>query len=385
MLELLFLLLPVAAAYGWFMGRNSVRQEQREAQKEFSKNYVTGINLLLSDQSDKAVDYFTEMLDVDSETLETHWTLGKLFRRRGEIDRAIKIHQNLITRPSLTETQRFQAMLELGRDYLSAGFYDRAEKMLSELAQQRIYRKESEHYLLQLYEATNEWDKAIKIALKIRRYNKDIEPTIAQFYCELAELQETSADTLKFYEKALFHDKACVRARIALGRWYIGQSQGKTAIDYLLPVLKQAPDFASEVLPLLEQAYQLNNDEQGLLSCLHDLVMENASATAVIMLARHITEQNDEAAAEQFLLTALRRNPTMRGFQTLIDVHVAQASPGKERDALELLSSIVAEQVKRRPKYRCRHCGFSAQQLYWHCPSCKAWGEIQPLRGLDGE
>jgi len=172
MLELLFLLLPIAAAYGWFMGRNSVRQEQREAQKEFSKNYVTGINLLLSDQSDKAVDYFTEMLDVDSETLETHWTLGKLFLRRGEIDRAIKIHQNLISRPALTEPQRYQAMLELGRDYLSAGFYDRAEKMLRELSQQKIFREESEQYLLQLYEATNEWDKAIKTALKIRLYNK---------------------------------------------------------------------------------------------------------------------------------------------------------------------------------------------------------------------
>src|SRR5690554_7508198 len=120
MLELLFLLLPVAAAYGWFMGRNSVRQEQRREQEQFSKNYVTGINLLLSEQSDKAIDMFIDMLDVDSETIETHWTLGKLFRRRGEIERAIRIHQNLITRPSLSESQRHQAMLELGKDYLAA-------------------------------------------------------------------------------------------------------------------------------------------------------------------------------------------------------------------------------------------------------------------------
>lgn len=385
MLELLFLILPIAAAYGWFMGRNSVRQEQREEQKKFSKNYVTGINLLLSDQSDKAVDYFTEMLDVDSETIETHWTLGKLFRRRGEVDRAIKIHQNLISRPSITESQRYQAMFELGRDYLSAGFYDRAEKMLSELAQQKLFREPSERYLMQLYEATNEWDKAIRIALKIRRYDKTIESVIAQFYCELAERQEKSEEVLKYYQKALQHDKDCVRARLALGRWYLGQGKAKECLNYFLPIITDSPEFSSEVLPLLEQAYADLNDENGLLSCLHDLVMESPSATAVIMLAKHIAEQNDADAAEQFLLTALRRNPTMRGFHKLIEIHVQQAVPGREKDALSLLQSIVQEQIKQRPKYRCRHCGFSAQHLYWHCPSCKVWGEIQPLRGIDGE
>jgi lipopolysaccharide biosynthesis regulator YciM len=104
MLELLFLLLPIAAAYGWFMGRNSVRTEERKEQKRFSKQYATGINLLLSDQPDKAVDLFVELLDVDSETIETHWTLGKLFRRRGEVDRAIKIHKNLTSLPSWVKT-----------------------------------------------------------------------------------------------------------------------------------------------------------------------------------------------------------------------------------------------------------------------------------------
>src|SRR5690554_2238229 len=202
MLELLFLLLPVAAAYGWFMGRNSVRQEQRREQEQFSKNYVTGINLLLSEQSDKAIDMFIDMLDVDSETIETHWTLGKLFRRRGEIERAIRIHQNLITRPSLNESQRHQAMLELGKDYLAAGLYDRAEKMLVELSIHKEYRVESEVLLLQIYEATNEWDQAIKTALKTRRYDATISKDIAHFYCELASLQDHIENTLKFYEKA---------------------------------------------------------------------------------------------------------------------------------------------------------------------------------------
>ena len=150
MLELLFLLLPVAAAYGWFMGRNSVRSEERKEQQRFSKQYATGLNLLLSDQPDKAVDLFVELLDVDSDTLETHWTLGKLFRRRGEVERAIKIHQNLTSRPNITEHDRMLAMYELGKDYLAAGIYDRAEQMFSGLQRQRNFRDaavRSEHLI----------------------------------------------------------------------------------------------------------------------------------------------------------------------------------------------------------------------------------------------
>lgn len=175
MLELLFLLLPVAAAYGWFMGRNSVRNEERREQEEFSKQYVTGLNLLLSDQPDKAVDLFIQLLDVDSDTLETHWALGKLFRRRGEIDRAIKIHQNLTSRPAISEQQRRHAMFELGLDYLAAGIFDRAEEMLLALQTDKEFAEPCQRYLLELYEATHEWDKAIKVALKLARNDASAE------------------------------------------------------------------------------------------------------------------------------------------------------------------------------------------------------------------
>lgn len=385
MLELLFLLLPVAAAYGWFMGRNSVRQEQRREQEEFSKKYVAGINLLLSEQSDKAIDMFVDMLDVDSETIETHWTLGNLFRRRGEIERAIRIHQNLISRPSLTEFQRHQAMLELGKDYLAAGLYDRAEKMLTELSVHKDYREESEVLLLQIYEATNEWDKAIRIALKTRRYDSSISNNIAHYYCELASVQDDLESTLKFYEKALKHDKNSVRARLALGHWWLGQKQYQRALDFLLPIVNHAPDYTSEVLPLIERAYEGLKDRDGLMACLHDIVLSNPCASAVIMLATHVAEANDSTDAEQFILAALRRNPTMKGFHKLIELHVENAAPGRERASLELLRGIVAEQLKIRTKYHCTHCGFSAQTLYWHCPSCKSWGSMKPTQGLDGE
>lgn len=385
MLELLFLLLPIAAAYGWFMGRNSVRAEQRKEQEEFSRNYVTGINLLLSEQSDKAVDLFIDMLDIDSETIETHWTLGKLFRRRGEVDRAIRIHQNLISRPSLSNQERQHAMYELGQDYLSAGLYDRAEQMFSELQQYTNYQAESLHSLLALYEATHEWDKAIRMGLKLSRTDKSIETVIAQFYCELAELQEDVTHTLKYYGKALKHDNQCVRARIAIGRWWIGQEKHARALPYLLPIIETETDFIAEILPLLKQCYEGMNDPESLVSLLHDVVLERPCATAVVMLGDIIARRNNVAAAEQFMLTALQKNPTMKAFHKLIQFHVASADDGRARNSLMLLGNMVAEQLKQRSKYRCRHCGFSGQTLYWYCPSCKSWGTIKPTRGLDGE
>lgn len=385
MLELLFLLLPIAAAYGWFMGRNSVRNEQRKEQEQFSQKYVTGINLLLSDQSDKAVDLFVDILDVDSDTLDTHWALGKLFRRRGEVERAIRIHQNLISRPSLPEHDRHQALFELGEDYLSAGLYDRAENMFQDLQQHPRFREQSLYNLISIYEATHEWNKAIKVGLKISRSDKRVEPTIAQFYCELADVQDDAETSLKFYEKALKHDKQCVRATLALGRWWMGQGRFKKALGFLTRINDQDPSFISEALPLIRDAYQTLDDNQGLVSYLHECVQKAPSASVVVMLADLIAEQNHLDEAEYFLFQALTQNPTAKGFHKLIELHIRTAEDGKARDSLIMLRNMVAERLKQSNKYMCRHCGFSGQTLYWHCPSCKSWATMKPNKGLDGE
>lgn len=385
MLELLFLLLPVAAAYGWFMGRNSVRAEQRREQEQFSQKYVTGINLLLSDQSDKAVDLFVDILDVDSETLDTHWALGKLFRRRGEVERAIRIHQNLISRPSLSEHDRHLALFELGEDYLSAGLYDRAESMFDDLQRQNKFREASLYNLIAIYESTHEWNKAIKVGLKITRTDKAVEPIIAQFYCELADIQDDSDTSLKHYEKALKHDKNCVRASLALGRWWMGQGKYKRALGYLLRIKDQDADFLSEALPLIRDSYTALNDRAGLVGYLHDCVEHYPSASAVIMLADLVAKENHLEEAEEFMSRALADNPTTKGFHKLIDLHVRTADAGKARNSLIMLRNMVSERLKQTSKYHCRHCGFSGQTLYWHCPSCKSWATIKPNKGLDGE
>lgn len=385
MLELLFLLLPVAAAYGWFMGRNSVRTEERKEQKRFSKQYATGINLLLSDQPDKAVDLFVELLDVDSETIETHWTLGKLFRRRGEIDRAIKIHKNLTSLPNLTEHDRLSAMYELGKDYLSAGIYDRAEQMFSGLQSYKHFRARSQKHLLELYESTHEWDKAIKVALRLAKHDPEARIVLAQLYCELAELDEDISTKIKHYNKALKHDSQCVRAVLSLGRICMTQGQYKQSIVYLTRVLEQDKTFVCETIPLLEEAYEKTSDTQAFIEFLHVCVEHNAGITAVIALSEKICHSQSIRDAESFMMSALEQQPTMRGFHYLMGLHIRTADSGSARDSLRRLQKMVHEHIVQRPNYTCRHCGFSGHTLYWCCPSCKSWTTTKPIFGLDGE
>ncbi|ATZ74300.1 lipopolysaccharide assembly protein LapB [Idiomarina sp. X4] len=385
MLELLFLLLPIAAAYGWFMGRNSVRTEERKEQKRFSKQYATGINLLLSDQPDKAVDLFVELLDVDSETIETHWTLGKLFRRRGEVERAIKIHKNLTSLPNLSETDRLTAMYELGKDYLAAGIYDRAEKMFHGLQSNKLFKERSQKHLLELYEATHEWDKAIIVALKLIKQDASVKVTLGQLYCEVAETVDPISGKIKYFNKALKQDSGCVRASLSLGKIYLEQGENSLSIEHLTRIIEQDKAYVCETIPLLEKAFAAKKNSHGFVDYLHTCVEQEAGITAVIKLSEKMAESQSIEDAESFMATALEKHPTMRGFHHLMGLHIQAADEGSARDSLKRLQRMVHEHIVQRPNYKCYHCGFSGHTLYWQCPSCKSWSTTKPIFGLDGE
>lgn len=195
MLELLFLLLPVAAAYGWYMGRRSAQQDKEQESNRLSREYVTGVNFLLSNQQDKAVELFLDMLKDDSNTFEAHITLGNLFRSRGEVDRAIRIHQALTESTSLTFEQRLLAVQQLGRDYMAAGLYDRAEEIFNQLVDEEDFRRSALQQLLLIHQATSDWLNAIDVAEKLVKMGEDqLRVNIAHFYCEQALLAMGSDD-----------------------------------------------------------------------------------------------------------------------------------------------------------------------------------------------
>lgn len=389
MLELLFLLLPVAAAYGWYMGRRGVRQDAQKQSNTFSRQYVAGLNFLLSDEPDKAVDLFIQLLQVDSETIDTHLALGNLFRSRGEVDRAIRIHQNLIARPNLTLEQRHLAMLELARDFLAAGLLDRAEHILVELRHDPDYEEEALSQLMIIYQQLQEWEKAIEVAARLKkRQGLKVSVPMSHFYCELAEhqlRQEQLKPAFAMLKKALQADPDCVRASLRLANLYMEQAQWSLAIEHLLKVTEQDMDFVSEALPRLKDCYQALDKPGELASLLEQLVARNAGASAVLMLADWLQQSQGQLSAEQLVLGQLKRHPTMKGFYRLMSYHAANAEAGRARESLEMLKDLVDTQIHAKPSHRCGQCGFSSNTLFWQCPSCKQWGTIKPVRGLDGE
>ncbi|RTR38801.1 lipopolysaccharide assembly protein LapB [Shewanella canadensis] len=386
MLEILFLLLPIAAGYGWYMGRRSVRHKQSSDRKKLSRDYFTGLNFLLSNESDKAVDLFISMLDVDDDTIDTHLSLGSLFRKRGEVDRSIRIHQNLIARPSLATEQRDIAMMELGKDYLAAGFYDRAEEIFQNLVKQDDHSEAAETHLIDIYQVTKEWQKAINIIKSLKRKRQLVlKHNTAHFYCELANEEADSGGQLKLLHAAIKQDPQCGRAILTLAQKYLDQDELIKCKDMLYKLLEADVELIPDALATCRQAYHESHDSTGYCDFLRQALQQGAGASVAITLAQHLIEQGETQAAEKLVLDGLYRHPTMKSFQHLMQMQMQQAEDGQAKESLTMLEKLVQQQIKFRPGYRCSECGFPSHSLYWHCPSCKSWGSIKRIRGLDGE
>ncbi|PWC16372.1 lipopolysaccharide assembly protein LapB [Brenneria corticis] len=389
MLELLFLLLPVAAAYGWYMGRRSAQQDKEQESNRLSREYVTGVNFLLSNQQDKAVELFLDMLKDDSNTFEAHLTLGNLFRSRGEVDRAIRIHQALTESTSLTFEQRLLAVQQLGRDYMAAGLYDRAEEIFNQLVDEEDFRRSALQQLLLIHQATSDWLNAIDVAEKLVKMGEDqLRVDIAHFYCEQALLAMGSDDldkALALLKKGAAADKQCARISIMMGRIYMAQQQYSRAVESLQQVLDQDKELVSETLPMLQECYQHLQQLQVWAEFLKRCVEENTGATAELLLGDILEQEQGTEAAQVYITRQLQRHPTMRVFHRLMDFHLNDAEDGRAKESLLVLRDMVGEQIRTKPRYTCRKCGFTSQSLYWHCPSCRSWASIKPIRGLDGQ
>lgn len=389
MLELLFLLLPVAAAYGWYMGRRSAQQGKQQEANRLSREYVDGVNFLLSNQQDKAVDLFLDMLKEDSGTVEAHLTLGNLFRSRGEVDRAIRIHQALMESASLNYEQRLLAVQQLGRDYMAAGLYDRAEDMFNQLTDETDFRISALQQLLLIHQATSDWQQAIDVAERLVKLGQDKQKgEIAHFYCELA-LQALSSDdsdrAMSLLKKGEAADRQSARISIMTGRILMEQGDDARAVERLQRVLEQDKELVSETLPMLQTCYQRLNQPEVWSRFLHRCVEENTGAAAELFLADIIEKEEGAEAAQNYINRQLQRHPTMRVFHRLMDFHLREAEDGRAKESLMVLRDMVGEQIRTKPRYRCQKCGFTAHALYWHCPSCRAWSSVKPIRGLDGQ
>ncbi|WP_163930861.1 lipopolysaccharide assembly protein LapB [Paraferrimonas sp. SM1919] len=383
MFELVFLLLPIAVAYGWFMGRRSVSIAEQNQQKKRSKNYFNGLNYLLTQEADKAVDLFINLLEVDDDTIDTHMSLAALFRHKGEVERAIRIHQNIMTRPQLSIVQRDFALLELGRDYVAAGFYDRAEQTLVSLIEQDEHTLEAEKELLAVYQVTKEWQKAINIILGMSKQEaQEFTELLAHFYCEQADQEQTVKTKVKRYQQALVRHPECSRAILALAEHYFSTNDLVTAITYSERLLSVDPSIFNQLLNIISRS---NIDNQSLIKLLENAVSNKAGVSAVLLLVEQYLKLNKQHLAEELILRQLKKHPTLKGFKKLMDLFIDKVEEGKTKHSLELLSQLVEQQINSHPKFSCRNCGFEVHSLYWHCPSCHSWSTIKPVTGLNGE
>lgn len=389
MLELLFLLLPVAAGYGWVMGRNSVRQAQRKQSSILSRHYYRGLNFLLSDQPDKAVDTLMKMINVDSDTVETHIAMGNFFRHRGELDRAIRVHQNLVDKELLSDTQKQQALKELGRDYLLAGFLERAESVFLQLLDSEKYFLDAQQQLFNIYQSTKEWERAIELAEKMVDCHGDsleLCERVSHFYCEQADIYLRKQDfekAEKCLQKAILSDEHAVRPWLILGKMAMTQQNYQQAQTYLKEVPIRDITWLSEAVPLLEECSEKLDDSSEFEALLEEYYQQ--CATAYLARSKLLAKKGQLQEASEFLLRQLREKPTMKGFETLISQYQQQDGGEQVGLSLSMLQELIHEQIEQRPRYRCVSCGFSGRKIHWLCPSCKKWGVVKPIKGLDGE
>ncbi|RFA27763.1 lipopolysaccharide assembly protein LapB [Alkalilimnicola ehrlichii] len=387
MLELFWLLLPVAAWSGWYIGRRDSGRRNRQ-QAHLSRDYFRGLNYIISEQPDKAIEVFTRMVEVDSETVETHLALGNLFRRRGEVDRAIRIHQNLIARPSLSSDLRAQALLELGVDYMRAGLLDRAESLFEQVVEFGVHVEAALRQLLVIYQQEKEWQKAIDAATRLEsRSGAAMQSVVAHFHCELADKAIAQGDrsrTKQLLRRALSNDPNCVRASILTGRLEAGQQNYRGALKAYQRVKHQDIDYLPEVLAPIRDCYHQLGQTPNMVRYLKDLLDEYPGPAPMLMLADLLQEQQGEREAIEFVATEVRRRPTVLGLHRLIELTAAGADT-KESAGRQILEDAFAEVLRDRPGYECKQCGFTAKSLYWQCPSCKSWSTVKPTHALKGD
>ncbi|MDZ7662770.1 lipopolysaccharide assembly protein LapB [Thiohalophilus sp.] len=387
-IEILFLLLPVAALSGWWLGRRGRIARYDDSGMELPSDYIKGLNYILNEQQDKAIDLFIQMLDVNSETVETHLALGSLFRRRGEVDRAIRIHQNLIARPTLNKSQRALALFELGQDYMRAGLLDRAESLFGELVDSAPHSEAALRHLVEIYQQEKDWGDAVKAAQRLEQTaGLNLAYMVAHFYCEQAEQalrQGEPSRALKLLRRAMSEDRQCVRASIMEGDIERSAGNYKAALKAYQRIEQQDPEYLPEVIQPMFECYKALQRKDEAIDYFKSLLDKYAGISCMLMLADLIEERDGEQAATEFITGFLKQRPSVRGMDRLIELNMGQASESV-RDKLNVLKEVTDQILTNKSVYICQHCGFSGKSLHWQCPSCKHWNTIRPIHGVEGE
>jgi len=372
------LLFPLFFGLGWAAARVDIRHLVKES-RTLPRSYFQGLNFLLNEQPDRAIEAFVEAVKVDPQTIEIHFALGSLFRRRGETERAIRMHQNLVEREDLPQDLKLQALAELGQDYLKAGLLDGAESVFEKLRHSAM-AEDAKRNLLEIYQLEKDWEKAIAIASELPDFASHKE--IAEYYCELAaaEMIRSRPDLAAgFLQTALERNRKCVRASLLLGDLQFQQDQFAAAIASWQRIEQQDPLYLTLVAKRLLDAFRKQDRREAGLQLLRGYLDHYPSLDLLDVVFQLELESSGPEAAYRLVRDELKRNPTLLGFDKLLEARLLFASP-EIRPDLDLAKGIVHGYTRRLARYRCDNCGFKARQFYWRCPACGGWETYPPKR-----
>ncbi|MGH8787083.1 MAG: lipopolysaccharide assembly protein LapB [Cupriavidus necator] len=399
------LALPLVFGLGWMAARFDVRQLISE-QGALPRSYFKGLNFLLNEQPDQAIDAFIEVARLDPETTELHFALGALFRRRGETERAIRVHQNLATRPDLPEPEREHALFELGEDFLRAGLLDRAEESLRRLMS-GPYAASAKRVLLELYEVEKEWQKAIEAARELQTLEqKSYSLQIAQFCCELAQdalQRKRPEDAVKWLNQAVAENPANVRAPILLGDVAAAAGDARAALGHWLGIERQDASFLPLVADRVVKAYASLQEEGAALEWLRGLLKGKLAPEVLDTAYKAELDVNGPEAAARLMREQLRRQPTLLALTKYFEAQAAvaaagapsaqpagadapaegaESADGNDEQAQETtaIRDLLQLRTRNLARYTCRECGFRARLFYWQCPGCNRWETYAPRR-----
>ena len=385
------LILPLFFTLGWIAARVDIKQLIAES-TTLPAAYFKGLNFLISDQHQKAVEAFSEAIHANSDSLELHFALGSLFRRTGETDRAINMHLNLLDKKELTENQKDAVRAELAQDYLKAGLYDRAEELFKNLKDKR-YHQPALRALLEIYVREREWLQAIETATELERVSGiPFRKEIAQYHCELAmnAIIDQQPDQVRVHlTNALDANKKCVRANVLWGDLEMQSGSHAAAISHWKHIEFQDPQYLGLIAPKLLQSHAAIDKTQEGISLLKTY-SENYKLPSLMsaLYEATIAAEGPESAAK-LARNELIRQPSLQTLDQLLQARAISDTNSKSKgyEDIQLMQQTVRNAIGNRAAYHCNQCGFKARQYHWQCPACNAWESLpsEPTEAVSRE
>jgi lipopolysaccharide biosynthesis regulator YciM len=383
------LLLPVMFGIGWLASRWDLRLENRMDERERmrqQRSTFKGLSLLLNEQPDQAIETLVKIAQLDPETIELHFSLGNLFRRRGETERAIRVHQHLANRDDLKPRDRDHAAYELGRDFLRAGLLDRAEASLNRVGPGK-FEAPAKESLLEMYQIERDWKKAITSAIQLEALQgKSHQTEIAQFHCELGQealYAEDLAGAEQSIKQALEVVPNHTRALILQGDYLMALGQPAKAIEAWSIVATSHPAYMHLIADRWMKAHtDLDQSAVGL-DRLCDLLNTQASGELLDVVHKQIINIRGLQAANAMLGEVIQHSPSLSALSKLAETRLALEEGNANPERLVELKSILhllRQRTTSLARYTCGNCGFRARRFYWQCPGCNNWEAYSPRR-----